>query len=119
MRRSTRGNNKSRSSRTPAQQRIGLIQTTYTTTRCASPRTPWRINLSGSNMETTFSMIKAKSGDPRAAKPTRLVNQALAGVPCRKIYPVVQSMFEFGIDPMSSNVSTIGGVVELESALNI
>ena len=52
-----------------------------------------------SNVETTFSMIKAKFGDSvRSKTDTAMRNEALAKVLCHNICCLIQSMHEFGID---------------------
>ena len=54
-----------------------------------------------SNVETTFSMIKAKFGDHvRSKTDTAMVNEALAKVLCHNICCVIQSMYELGINPV-------------------
>jgi transposase len=53
-----------------------------------------------SNVETTFSMIKAKfSGHIRSKSETAQINEALCKVLCHNICCLIQSMFEFGIEP--------------------
>jgi transposase len=53
-----------------------------------------------SNVETTFSMIKAKFGDSlRSKTKTAQVNEALCKVLCHNICCLIQSMFELGIEP--------------------
>lgn len=53
-----------------------------------------------SNVETTFSMIKAKFGDRLRSKtwPAQ-VNEALCKVLCHNICVVIQSIYELGIEP--------------------
>jgi Transposase DDE domain len=54
-----------------------------------------------SNVETTFSMIKAKFGDHvRSKTDAAMVNEALAKVLCHNICCVIQSMYELGINPV-------------------
>lgn len=54
-----------------------------------------------SNVETTFSMIKAKFGDAlRSKTDTAMVNEALAKVLCHNVCCLIQSMYELGIDPV-------------------
>jgi hypothetical protein len=56
-------------------------------------RKPW------SNVETTFSMIKAKFGDSlRSKTDTAMINEALAKVLCHNICCLIQSQCELGID---------------------
>jgi transposase len=51
-----------------------------------------------SNVESTFSMIKAKFGDHlRSKTDVAMVNEALCKVLCHNICCVIQSMFELGI----------------------
>lgn len=53
-----------------------------------------------SNVETTFSMIKAKFGEKlRCKTETAQVNEALCKVLCHNLCVVIQSMYELGIDP--------------------
>jgi transposase len=57
-----------------------------------------------SNVETTFSMVKAKFGTRlRSKTPVAQVNEALAKVLCHNLCCVIQSMFEFGIEPDFQN----------------
>lgn len=59
-----------------------------------------------SNVETTFSMIKAKFGERlRCKTETAQINEALCKVLCHNLCVVIQSMYELGIDP------TFGGEV--------
>jgi transposase len=53
-----------------------------------------------SNVETTFSMIKAKFGDAlRSKTKTAQVNEALCKVLCHNICCLIQSMYELGLKP--------------------
>lgn len=53
-----------------------------------------------SNVETTFSMIKAKFGDSLRSKAKRAqINEALCKVLCHNIVVLIQSMFELGLKP--------------------
>ena len=53
-----------------------------------------------SNVESTFSMIKAKFGDGlRSKTEVAQVNEALCKVLCHNICCVIQSIFELGIEP--------------------
>ena len=53
-----------------------------------------------SNVETTFSMIKAKFGDAlRSKTQTAQVNEALCKILCHNICCLIQSIFEFDIAP--------------------
>ena len=58
-----------------------------------------------SNVETTFSMIKAKFGERLRSKtyPAQ-VNEVLCKVLCHNICCLIQSMYELGIDPRSPGV---------------
>jgi hypothetical protein len=52
-----------------------------------------------SNVETTFSMVKAKFGDAlRSKTDTAMVNEALCKVLCHNICVLVQSHYELGIE---------------------
>jgi transposase len=54
-----------------------------------------------SNVETVFSMIKAKFGDAlRSKSDTAQVNEALCKVLCHNIYVLIQSIYELGIEPV-------------------
>jgi transposase len=54
-----------------------------------------------SNVETTFSMIKAKFGETlRSRTMTTQTNEALCKVLCHNICVVIQSMHELGIEPV-------------------
>jgi len=53
-----------------------------------------------SNVESTFSMIKAKFGDSlRSKTKTAQVNEALCKILCHNLCCLIQSMFEFEIKP--------------------
>jgi transposase len=53
-----------------------------------------------SNVETTFSMIKAKFGDRVRSKTWQAqINEALCKVLCHNICVVIQSIYELGIEP--------------------
>ncbi len=53
-----------------------------------------------SNVETTFSMIKAKFGEAlRSKTETAQFNEALCKVLCHNLCCVIQSMHELGISP--------------------
>ena len=52
-----------------------------------------------SNVESTFSMIKAKFGDAvRSKSPTAMVNEALCKVLCHNLCCLIQSIHELGIE---------------------
>jgi len=53
-----------------------------------------------SNVESTFSMIKAKFGDALRSRTERAqINEALCKVLCHNICCLIQSMFELGLKP--------------------
>ena len=53
-----------------------------------------------SNVETTFSMIKAKfGGSVRSKTPVAQINEALAKVLCHNICVLVSAIYELGIAP--------------------
>ncbi|HEX7771662.1 MAG TPA: transposase, partial [Pyrinomonadaceae bacterium] len=53
-----------------------------------------------SNVETTFSTIKAKFGERlRSKTETAQINEALCKVLCHNLCVVIQSMYELGIEP--------------------
>lgn len=53
-----------------------------------------------SNVESTFSMIKAKFGDALRSKTERAqINEALCKVLCHNICCLIQSMFELNLKP--------------------
>jgi transposase len=52
-----------------------------------------------SNVETTFSMIKAKFGEKlRSKTATAQANEVLCKVLCHNLCVLIQSMYEFGIE---------------------
>lgn len=54
-----------------------------------------------SNVESTFSMVKAKFGDSiRSKSDVAMVNEALAKLLCHNIACLIQSMFELKIEPI-------------------
>jgi len=54
-----------------------------------------------SNVETTFSMIKAKFGTSVKAKtPTAQVNEVLCKIICHNICVLIQSIYELGLEPV-------------------
>ncbi len=54
-----------------------------------------------SNVETTFSMIKAKFGTSVKAKsPVAQVNEVLCKILCHNICVLIQSIYELGLEPM-------------------
>jgi transposase len=56
-----------------------------------------------SNVESTFSMIKAKFGDHiRSRTDVAMKNEALAKILCHNICCVIQSMYELGVAPAFS-----------------
>jgi transposase len=53
-----------------------------------------------SNVEMTFSMIKAKFGDALRSKTERAqINEALCKILCHNICCLIQSMYELGLKP--------------------
>jgi transposase len=53
-----------------------------------------------SNVESTFSMIKAKFGDRlRSKTKTAQINEALCKVLAHNLCCLIQSMYELGIEP--------------------
>jgi transposase len=53
-----------------------------------------------SNVESTFSMIKAKFGDSLRSKTrTAQINEALCKILCHNICCLIQSMFELNLKP--------------------
>jgi transposase len=60
-----------------------------------------------SNVETAFSMIKAKFGERLCSKTeTAQINEALLKVLCHNLCCLIQSIFEFGIDPSFKSLKT-------------
>jgi hypothetical protein len=54
-----------------------------------------------SNVETTFSMVKAKFGDSlRSKTDTAMVNEALCKILCHNLCVLVQSAYELGVTAM-------------------
>lgn len=65
-----------------------------------------------SNVETVFSMIKAKFGSAvRAKTPTAQVNEVLCKVLCHNICVLIQSIYELGLEPTFWSVETKEPVV--------
>lgn len=57
-----------------------------------------------SNVETTFSMIKAKFGERlRSKTETAQINEALCKVLCHNLCVIIQSVYELGIAPEFTN----------------
>lgn len=53
-----------------------------------------------SNVETTFSMIKAKFGERLKSKTTTVqINEVLCEVVCHNICCLIQSIYELGVEP--------------------
>ena len=65
-----------------------------------------------SNVETAFSMMKAKfGGSVRAKTPVAQVNEVLCKVLCHNICVLIQSMYELGITPtFETEVAAISNV---------
>ena len=54
-----------------------------------------------SNVESTFSMVKAKFGDHlRSKTDTAMVNEALCKILCHNVCCLIQSTYELGVVPM-------------------
>lgn len=67
-----------------------------------------------SNVESTFSMIKAKFGDSvRSKTDTAMVNEVLAKFLCHNICCVILAMYELDIDPIFWAESTVAQKVGL------
>ncbi len=59
-----------------------------------------------SNVETTFSMIKAKFGERlRSKSKTAQVNEVLCKILCHNVCCLIQSIYELGIEPTFWNES--------------
>ena len=53
-----------------------------------------------SNVEMTFHMVKSKFGDSVRSKTDRaMANEVRAKILCHNVCCLIQSMFEFGVDP--------------------
>ena len=62
-----------------------------------------------SNVETTFSMIKAKFGSAvRSKTPVAQVNEALAKILCHNIVVLIHSIYELGIELVLGNPENTG-----------
>jgi transposase len=60
-----------------------------------------------SNVESTFSMIKAKFRDHvRSKTDVAMINEVLCKILCHNICCVIQSMYELGIEPTFWNISS-------------
>ena len=69
-----------------------------------------------SNVESTFSMIKAKFGaNLRSKSPTARINETLVKILCHNIVVLIAAMYEFGVHPEFFAAPT---VVEGEIRLN-
>jgi transposase len=56
-----------------------------------------------SNVETTFSMVKAKFGDsPRSKTDTAMINEALCKILCHNLCCLVQSAYELGVTALAA-----------------
>jgi len=65
-----------------------------------------------SNVETTFSMIKAKfGGSVRSKSPVAQVNEVLCKVLCHNICVLIQSIYELGLEPTFWTFDTKEAVV--------
>jgi transposase len=54
-----------------------------------------------SNVESTFSMLKAKFGDSvRSKTDTAMKNEVLAKIICHNICCLISAMYELGVDPI-------------------
>ena len=54
-----------------------------------------------SNVESTFSMLKAKFGDGvRSKTDVAMRNEVLAKILCHNIVVLISAMYELGIDPI-------------------
>ncbi|HYO63572.1 MAG TPA: transposase, partial [Pyrinomonadaceae bacterium] len=57
-----------------------------------------------SNVESTFSMIKAKFGEKvRSQTPVAQVNEVLCKVLCHNLCCLIQSFYELGVEPTFSS----------------
>jgi len=71
-----------------------------------------------SNCESTFSSIKAKTGDSvRSKTDTAMKNEVLCKVICHNVCCVIQEMHELGIDPVFWEDEPFGDNVELPHLL--
>lgn len=65
-----------------------------------------------SNVESTFSMIKAKFGaNVRSKSPTAQVNEVLCKILCHNICVLIQSIYELGLEPTFWTFNTKEAVV--------
>jgi transposase len=56
-----------------------------------------------SNVETTFSMVKAKFGDSlRSKTDTAMINEALCKILCHNLCCLVQSAYELGVTALAA-----------------
>jgi transposase len=73
-----------------------------------------------SNVETTFSMIKAKFGaSVRSKTPTAQVNEVLCKVICHNLCVLVQSIYELGIEPAFWEVTPVEEVTAAGRCQNV
>ena len=70
-----------------------------------------------SNVETTFSVIKAKFGGfVRSKTPAAQVNEVYAKILCHNIVVLIHAMYELGVDPIfDGNISTDTPSVEIKA----
>jgi transposase len=69
-----------------------------------------------SNVETVFSMIKAKFGAAvRSKNPAAQVNEVLCKVLCHNICVLIQSMYELGIEPVLNNGNVANAIPSIRS----
>ncbi len=61
-----------------------------------------------SNVESTFSMLKAKFGDSvRSKTDVAMKNEVLCKILCHNICCLISAMFELGVDPIFWTESTL------------
>lgn len=61
-----------------------------------------------SNVESTFSMLKAKFGDSvRSKTDTAMKNEVLCKIICHNIVVLISAMYELGIDPIFWTENTL------------
>jgi transposase len=69
-----------------------------------------------SNVESTFSMLKAKFGDSvRSKTDTAMKNEVLAKIVCHNIVVLISAMFELGIDPIFWTEKPLAQINEVAS----
>ena len=72
-----------------------------------------------SNVETAFSMIKAKfGGSLRSKNPEAQVNEALVKILCHNICVLIQAMYALGVDPAFGHEKAFASDTPVDAKVN-